>query len=218
MYISLRVAISVNNSARVTGDSEWKMSENQWLHTQAALILHSSGQYNVYTHYSRFVFPLIAGIKRRLRIVMLRVFSRFRRLANARHTVGCYRVRISVQATRRERSLFTASPSNFPDDKSLWNSSKARPIRRGRWRDGAKGTFRAFTDVREPLGETIPRPPLSSWRLPWMCVRGLLFSFTASDSRLLDSTGPIFPQQRFIALTNKLKYYIHINRDNLNIF
>lgn len=93
------------------------------------------------------VFPLIAGIKRRLRIVMLRVFSRFRcRLANAKRTVGRYRVPISVQTTRRERSLFTASPSNFPDDKSLWNSSKARPIRRGRWHDGAKGTFRAFSE------------------------------------------------------------------------
>lgn len=115
-----------------------------------------------------------------------------------KRTVGRYRVPISVQATRRERFLFIASPSNFPDDKSLWNSSKAGPIRRWTMAWRREGNFWSFHRGRER----------TSWRgdsaasafvvtFTWMYA-SLLFSFTASDSRLLDSSGPIFLQQRFI--------------------
>lgn len=73
--------------------------------------------------------------------------------------------------------------------------------------------FELSANVREPLGEAIPRPPLSSWRLLWMCARPIVFIHSKrvhSNSRLLDFSESIFPQQRFIA-TNKFKCYIHLN-------
>lgn len=109
-----------------------------------------------------FQEPLIAGIKRRLRMVILLSFSRFRRrLANEYETysgtIACFPY-LGIGDQKRAGTIsIHRRASNFPDDKSLWNSSKAWPTTwTSAWRYGRN--FSSFhQDVREPLGEAISR-------------------------------------------------------------
>lgn len=162
------MAISVNDAAReLRGIIQWKTTRNRSLRAYTNSV-YPGYEWTMATFTPiapYFQEPLIASIKRRLRIVILLVFNRFRRRRTRRNVQRRYRVLstyLSIGDQKRAEAIsIHGRASNFPDDKSLWNSSKAWPTTwTSAWRYGRN--FSSFhQDVREPLGMAISRPAFS---------------------------------------------------------
>lgn len=122
------VGISVNDRTRVRGDCSMKNEQK----SIAACSEHIYQQGLFWIRVDNTTFtpiapyfqePLIAGIKRRLRVVILLVFSRFRcRPVDDREMYSGAIACLPTYLGRPEESrsdLYSRRASNFPDDKSL---------------------------------------------------------------------------------------------------
>lgn len=158
---------------------------------------------NVYVCRSVFSRTIDIGVKKRwLRIVILYVFNRFRRRpVNECEMCSWRRYRVyfspisNIGGQERARcDLYSRRASNFPDDKSLWNFSKAWPTTwTSAWRYSEN--FSSFhQNMRVPLGEAIPRPLLS--RVMTFTAPSIVFIHGRQVSCTLEQANSLPPTWR----------------------